>query len=126
MLDHGLFSMVCEISRKNQARDDGPFLRSSLGLRYKDHLRRIIADGRPVKVSILRRHLKPAPRQQVRDLIAEKIPQRPGKHEPLLAPVQMPDGKNHLHVVPLLRTMERGYALADAHLTAIGGLLLVA
>src|SRR5256885_4430788 len=47
-----------------------------------------------------------------------RSPQRPCEHQPFLASSRMHDGKNHLHVVPLLRAMKRRHALGDPHLAA--------
>src|SRR5260370_39124934 len=88
-------------------------------LGHKDHLRGLVPDCGSVKVAILCRNLEPAPRQKVLDLVSEEIPQRPGKHQPLLTAVLMPDGENHFHVIPLFRTMTRRHSLADAHLPAV-------
>src|SRR2546430_17024814 len=82
-------------------------------LRHEDHFRGIIPDRRPVEIPIQRRNAEPASREEVFDLVAEEIPQRPSEHELLLTPARMPDGKNHLHVIPLLRAMERDYPLGD-------------
>src|SRR5260370_15136847 len=93
-------------------------------LGYEDHFRRIIPERRPVEVSILRRNLEPASRQEMINLIPEEVAQRTGHDQPRLAPVWMPYGKYHLHIVPLLRAVERGHSLADAHLPAVGGFVL--
>src|SRR6267143_852761 len=97
---------------------------SLMPLGYEDHFRRIIPDRRPVKTPIQRRNPEPASRQEMLYLIPEEISERPRKHQPLLAAIPMPDGKNHLHVVPLLRAMERGHTLRDAHLPPVRGCVL--
>jgi len=40
---------------------------------------------------------------------------------PLLAAIAMPDGKNHLYIIPLLRAMEPRHSLRDAHLPSVRG-----
>ncbi len=91
---------------------------SLLPFRNEDHLGRRISEGRPVEIPVQGRNAEPASREKVFDLVPEEIPQRPGEHQPLPTAVPMRDGKNHLHVISLLRAMERGYSLADAHLPA--------
>src|SRR6266852_4900952 len=54
---------------------------------------------------MLGRNLEPASCQKMLDLITEEIPERPGEHQPLLTPALMRDGKNHLHVIDLLGSM---------------------
>src|SRR5467141_71413 len=97
---------------------------SLVPLGHEDHFRRIIPDRRPVKTPIQRRNPEPASRQEMLYLIPEEQSERPRKHQPLLAAIPMPDVKNHLHVIPLLRAMERGYSLADAHLSPVRSLVL--
>src|SRR5713226_1243085 len=72
-----------------------------LAFRDEDHLGRIIADRGTVEVSVKCRNPEAATREQVLDLITEKIPQGPRKDEPLFAAVRMNDGINHLHVINL-------------------------
>src|SRR3989475_3260351 len=77
-----------------------------------------------VEVSILGRNLEPASCQKMFDFIAEEIPERPCEHQSLLTPAFMRDGKNHLHVIDLLRAMKRGHSLADLYPPAVGGIVL--
>src|SRR5260370_10075390 len=47
-----------------------------------------------------------------------------GENEALLKAGRMHNGKNHLHIISLLRAMERSDSLADAHLPAVTGFVL--
>src|SRR5947207_12371899 len=91
--------------------------------RHKDHFRRLVPNRRPVEISILRRNLESAASKQVLHFVPEEISQRPGEHQPLLTPVPMRDDKNHLHVIPLLRAMERRHSLADAYAPSVRGFI---
>src|SRR5712692_6856040 len=94
-----------------------------LAFRDENHLGRIIAYLGSIEISVQRRDLESAAREQVLDLIAEEIPQGPRKDEPLLAAAGMHHGIDHLHVIDLLRAMERRHPLTDPHLSAIPGLV---
>src|SRR5260370_17013957 len=48
----------------------------------KNHLGGIILDWSPVEIPILRRNLEPASCQNMSDLIAHKLPDRPSAHHP--------------------------------------------
>src|SRR5438876_12305855 len=89
--------------------------------RHKDHFRRLVPKRRPVEISVLRRNLESAASKQVLHFVPEEISRRPGEHQPLLTPVPMRDDKNHLHVIPLLRAMERRHSLADAYAPSVRG-----
>src|SRR5579859_1295992 len=88
-------------------------------LRDKYHFRRTIRQRRLVEIPIHRAHAKPAARQQVLHLVPEEIPQRPRKHQTLLLLMRVLHIKNHFHVIPLLRAVERFHTFHDSHLPSV-------
>src|ERR1700687_3130001 len=83
----------------------------------------MVGERRTIKIAVERGNQETTPREKMVDLITEKIPERPGENEPLLASRGMPDRKDHLHVVSLRRAMKSHNALAVPHFAAVFGLV---